>query len=459
MKKTVLFLMNGFGIEQVDSYSVYSKDLMPNLDSYTNEYLFSTIESKATTLEDGLLTFSTGVKLPLTYSLIDRVYTDFGNNKNFNFYIQNIKPESNVHLFCFIESDRILEHLKSFVNFVGSKHQGAIYIHCILTSGDIENYKEIEKTISRIHYDFNNCKVATIIGENKLQVDNLTPYMNMLQNQVGEKWKEISKKFTSLYNLKTAPKDALEFIMNEEFKVEANDSLFFFNYENSNMENLISNLSKVMDCTKTFSLFPIKGIKYPMLAYPKSGISFMNSLNKINGKTLVVSDSNRINKINYYLTGLQQIIPENISYVKSDNGFIDNVNNLKALIEDDFDLIIFDYSVDGVNTIPELKDNLSKLDGLLKTTVDYCTEKEYSLFISSLYGMKKEMPMDNFSKYLVDFASKVPFIVVDPVFKKDNFRIDIGDINNLAHTVLTNVNNTYSGGAVLIKRKGFKFKK
>ena len=43
MKKTVLFLMNGFGIEQLNSYSIYNANLMPNLDSYTKKYLFSTV--------------------------------------------------------------------------------------------------------------------------------------------------------------------------------------------------------------------------------------------------------------------------------------------------------------------------------------------------------------------------------------------------------------------------------
>jgi hypothetical protein len=459
MKKTILFLMNGFGIEQVDSYSIYTKDLMPNLDNYTKEYLFSSIESKATTLEDGLLNFSTGVKLPLSYSLVDRIYNDYANSKNFNFYVQNIRPESKIHLFCFVESDRVLEHLKYFVNFINSKCQNPIFIHCVLTSNDINNYKEIERTITRIHYDFNNCKVATIIGENTLKEFNLTSYMNMLQNEIGEKWRELSKKFNSLQNSKIAPNDVKEFIMNEGFRVEANDNLFFFNYKFSDMENFISSIAKVVDCSKTFSLFPIKGIKYPMLAYPKSGISFMHSLKKISSKALVVSDSKRISKINYYLTGLQSIIPENISYVKSDNGYLDNINNLKAIMDDDFDLIVIDYSIDECSTIPQIKELLSKLDVTLKNVVDYSISKEYSLFISSLYGIKKEMPLDNFTKYLVDFASKVPFIVVDPVFKKDNFRIDIGDVNNLAHTVYTSIDKSYSGGNVLIKKKGFKFKK
>ena len=37
----ILFLMNGFGIEQLDSYNIYNAKLMPNLDNYTKTHLFT----------------------------------------------------------------------------------------------------------------------------------------------------------------------------------------------------------------------------------------------------------------------------------------------------------------------------------------------------------------------------------------------------------------------------------
>ena len=33
MKKSILFLINGYGVEQNDSIDVYSKEVMPNLDN------------------------------------------------------------------------------------------------------------------------------------------------------------------------------------------------------------------------------------------------------------------------------------------------------------------------------------------------------------------------------------------------------------------------------------------
>ena len=39
MNKTVMFLINGLGIEKADSCNVYHENLMPNMDRLMNEYL------------------------------------------------------------------------------------------------------------------------------------------------------------------------------------------------------------------------------------------------------------------------------------------------------------------------------------------------------------------------------------------------------------------------------------
>ena len=87
MKKTVLFLMNGFGVEQLDSYSIYNAKLMPNLDSYTKKYLFSQIATPSYNLVSGYRFFSTGSKYPLSSSLIDSYIDKFDANKNLLFYL------------------------------------------------------------------------------------------------------------------------------------------------------------------------------------------------------------------------------------------------------------------------------------------------------------------------------------------------------------------------------------
>lgn len=452
MKKTVLFLMNGFGIEQINSYNIYNAKLMPNLDSYTKNYLFTSIESKAYDLVSGYRTFSTSSDLPLSYSLIDNYYTKFNENKNLNFYLNSIRPEGKVQLFLFYDSEKSFEHIKSFCNYIKTKNS-KIYLHIVLTSHNTNNYKDIEKIISKINYEFKDIKIGIIVGINSITTQNLTAFMNMFQNEVGEKWKEVTKKISYLQTSKTLPKDVKEFYINDGFKFDVNDSIFFFNYEYFDLSNFILNISKVNNINDYCSLFGMNGVKYPMFAYPSSGISMANSLKKIEAKTLVLLNSENIKQINYYCNGLQNIVSNNICFTKTDNGI--NPNYLKSIIRDsNYDLIIINFQIDNVKTVSELNEKLSRLDIMLKAVHDFCVDLKISLFISSLYGMQKELVVDNFVKATVDFSLKVPFIVIDPVFNKTNFTLGIGNIYTLANTVYTNI-NPKNEGAVLIRKKDF----
>lgn len=454
MKKTILFLMNGFGIEQTGSHNIYSAKLMPNLDRYTRDYLFSSIETSAFNLTEGYRLFSTGSEFPLTYSLIEQFSEKLATNPNLNFFLESIKEEGKIQLFLFVESDKSLEHLKSFLSFIRTKRNSPIFLHLVMTSLNDNSYKDIERIINRVTYDYKDCKIATVVGENILKEINLSTYMNMLQNEVGEKWREITKKFSSLISLKTAPKNVKEFYMNEGFKIEPNDSFFFFNYEMTDMTNFMNDISKLTTQDKYFSMFPIKGIQYPMFAYPSSGISAASSLNKIGAKALVLANEKNMPLINYYCQGLQNIATENIMFSKINESLFLDDNYMKAIVNDtEFDLTIINYQVDDAKDVAQLNHNLATLDKILGNLHDFCLEKKYSLFISSLYGIKKELPIDNFIKASINFSTKVPVIIVDSVFNKVGFRIDLGNIYNLSQTVYTNMNTKYEGGAVIIKKK------
>ncbi len=454
MKKTVLFLMNGFGIEQLDSYSIYNAKLMPNLDSYTKKYLFSQIATSSYNLVSGYRVFSTGSKYPLSSSLLDSYIDKFETNQNLNFYLNSIKLESKIHLFLSLENDKSVEHLKGFLKFIKAKKENKIFLHLVLTSDNIDNYKDVEKLISKISYDITDCKIGIVVGVNSLNAMNLVGLMNMFQNEVGEKWRETTKKISSLVSMKILPKNVKEFYMNEGFKFDVNDSIFFFNYEFADVTNFVNNIAKLTNHDNYFSMFPLKGIKYPMFAYPKSGISMANSLTKINAKALILANSAYIKTINYYCCGLQNVVSPQIAFAKTDGDLLLNQENVKAIIRDsDYDLIIINFQIDDIKNVDELNKKLIKLDGILGYIHDFCLENKISLFISSLYGIQKEMPVDNFTKAFVNFAGKVPFIVIDPVFNKTNFMLGLGDIYNLSHTIYTNINNKYDGGEVLIKKK------
>lgn len=452
MKKTVLFLMNGFGIEQKDSYNVYNSKLMPNLDSYTQKYLFSSIEANTYNFSNGYRLFSTGINTALTYPMLNNYMERFNENPNMNFFLNNVDTEGNIQLYMILENQKNLEHLKNMLKFIREKCSNKIYLHIVLTTMDLDDYKDLEFMINKINYDYKDCRIASVIGINTLKANNIDTYLNLLKNQIGEKWIEISRKFTTLVSSKTFPCDAKEFYVND-FKLTDKDTIFFMNYEYTDLTFYVESITKYFSINKYFSMFPVAGIKYAMFAYPVSSTSITEALKQIDAKALILADGAYIPTINYMANGLSNVLPDNISYSRIDTEPL-NPSKLESILRDsNYDLIIINYQIDTSKTVAELQDKLGKLDVILKASHDICIENKISLIISSLYGMNKEIYVDNFTRAYVDFSAKVPVIVIDPVFNKVNFRLDFGNIYNLAHTVYTNINNSYNGGGVLIKKK------
>ena len=78
--KTVLFLINGFGIESKDSYSIYDKDLMPNLDSLTQKYLFEKLDNNVTNIAEAYRNNSLGISELYNYSIVGDSLNSKDNN-------------------------------------------------------------------------------------------------------------------------------------------------------------------------------------------------------------------------------------------------------------------------------------------------------------------------------------------------------------------------------------------
>ena len=71
MKKNILMLINGFGIERNGSYSIYSNDLMPNFEAIRSTKIFKPIVNEFLDYKSAYRNFSMGINNPLTYSLVE----------------------------------------------------------------------------------------------------------------------------------------------------------------------------------------------------------------------------------------------------------------------------------------------------------------------------------------------------------------------------------------------------
>lgn len=62
------------------------------------------------------------------------------------------------------------------------------------------------------------------------------------------------------------------------------------------------------------------------------------------------------------------------------------------------------------------------------------------------------MLIDEYTKKLVNFSSKVPFIVIDGNIPKYSYRLDFGSIIDLKSTVLKLIDPKFKGKGLIVKK-------
>lgn len=467
MKKNILLLINGFGIEQQSSYNVYSEELMPNMDRLTRERLFVSLSSKDLDYKSGYRNFSIGITEPLSYSLLENNIStlEYKNNQVFKYIVSQVcNCKSKLHIFCYMDSERSLEQLSIYLNELLLYPDMKIIVHIILKGQSMSEYKMIDKSISRLNYEYKGkILIGLVTGIDNMH--DVSPFREIIKSfvtEVGEKWIDISKKLNIFVQTKVPPYKARTFAVNEGFKLEENDQILFFNYSNEDLTNFDKELKmqkyRTIDYTniKYYSLFPTKNdLQIPfMYNFAVSSTYLLESLKSINAKCVVYDSKDKCSFINYYLTGLRNSIDGDLKYVASDDGILYDssrlLENIKTRSEE---LIILNYEIETCTTVEEIEQRLKKIDEVIGVLDSYIHENNMALFISSLYGMEKELLNAKRAVCYVNFSVRVPLVVDDYSYIKSKYSILEGSVYDLSNTILKNINIGYKGNS-LIRKKG-----
>ena len=467
MKKNILMLINGFGVERNDSYNVYSESLMPNLDKLTKERVFVSIPNKYLDYKSAYRNFSMGINNPLTYSLIENNINsgEFEDNQLLK-YIMNetVTHKSRLHVMCFWDSDKTLEHLIPFLKSLHKYNISRIFIHLVLCQNSLEDYKDIAKGLNSLNYDVDpNVKIGVVTGENNLY--NMLNAKDLVKNFVtefGEKWKDLNKKVGVLVQTRTVPKDTRTFSVNPTYKFEENDQVLLFNYNNVDFTQFRKELylqkyrQLDLDSIKFYSLFPVKaeGVQYPfMYNFAVSSNYTLDTLKQIKATCIVMDKAEHCSYINYYLTGLRNTIDDDLKYIPTDDGFIYDENKLLEVIKTyNKDLYIINYEIDTCKTLEEIKNRLASIDKVIGAVSKYCEENSVGLFITSLYGIDKMMYNAKQELVKINFSGRCPLVIADNEISLSNYTVLEGTLYDLANTIFTNINAQYKVPGILKKK-------
>ncbi len=469
-KKTVLFLINGFGVEKKESYSIYDASIMPTFDELTKKHMFSTIDSHVSNYFDAYRNISLDVNELYNYTLLDKdvVNKTLANNS----VLQKVKTDldtrkSNLHIFCLVDTSmKIVDHLKETLKYLNFNQDKKIFLHFVIASTNIEDYKGLVEVFSKINIELAQyATIGFIMGlsaiDNTAKAVDLNFFFKMFISKVGEKWQSFTQKFDVLYATRALPRSTKPFIVNSNFELGKDDMFFFFNYDNINLTNFIDSLAGISFGTEAnnfsyYSLFSVtsnKEIPY-MYNIESAKYSMVSNLESIGATGIVLCHNDQIPIINYFCNGLKNEASETLKFVDI-TPYENDPNSIVSIINQfNNDLIIINYEIDNLETVTELKTKLTTIDNVLKAVYDNINGSKYTLIISSLYGMNKILKTDKGTNANVIFAGRVPFIYIDDFITGKNYLIEQGTINDIPKSVYKNIRRDSKFDSIVEKKNG-----
>lgn len=492
-KPFVVCLMDGMGVEDAKSYNIYSSEVMPTLDAFTNRYLFTTLnssgkgvglsENASATREIGYLNIGAGTIVKQSIEIINSKFDNnmFLNNPNLKQVIDHVTNNgSSIHLITLIGNrygDDSVSHLRKMVEYCNSLGLKKIYLHLYLGANNNSLNKSFMKYTAAIHRILNlypNVKVSIVAGIKYLKdssgITVTKELYKVTVGGIGEHWINYSDAVESNYKRNNLEENIVPFIVDNEGLIKNNDGVVLFNYENdlgSVYTDLLIQPAKYMYTNnsniniKVASLFPLKNeTTINCFSYENVKTSFYNCLNQNGVKHLLIAEKNQIPYINFYFNGcnsaqatqvLSVDLPDSGDYdTNLANRYQFTTNKLIEAVNSDFyDLIIVDYSiVDGNKnrTTENIKNALISLDNCLNQIYKQVISKDGIFYITSSYGLNEVLYNHKDELVGVDFSKKVPFIIVDNQLPKDRYSLVSGNLCDISTTILNTLNINLAEG-------------
>ncbi len=471
MKKCVLLLINGLGIEKPGSYSISIDQTMPQLSRVKETSYFTTAITSSLEYRSAYQRFFLGdtYKSEINYINNNVINDSLVNNPVYqSLNVSTKKENTKFHIFIEPTNDKVVDEVNGLVTKLAFDQNKKVYLHLMLGQQTVTEYDKLIDMVNYIKFHLHgNVTLGFIMGKEYLP-DNLgkneLDYIKKLFFMCSaERWTETDKKLQSLKETNVRPCVVQGFCANNECFISNGDTIMFFNTRRNNYDNLIKGLLQMApEAFKEevdlsfYSLIKLY-TNYNIPSFIEN-IEYADSLANIllahQKKAVIFADKENINLVNFYANGFNSVNNPIINFMLKDDKLYKKEYIEQLLDNTPYDLYIFDYHMDVSKDINHLKEQLSKLDIIIGYLADVCVNK-YSLFITSLYGLKKELPIAEYNNEVVtiDYEMQIPIFFFDYNYPKSKFYLSPGETNDILSSALnciTDDNKIYS----LIKEKG-----
>jgi len=459
MKKSVIFLINGLGIEKPGSYSIDIDQVMPNLYKIKESSYFTTAITSSLEYREAYQRFFLGDTYKSEIDYVKSFVINERTKKNPTFLglknsTSNVKNK--FHIFLEPNNDKVVQQVNNLVELLNLPEGKQVYLHLILSQQTSKEFSNIISIVNYIKFHLDTrIQVGFIIGKESLSEEitkgQLEYTKKMFYYCSCERWSETEKKLQNLQSTRMKPCDTIGFCAINTCNITNGDTILFFNTRRNNYDNFIKAIYQNASSTlgsqyqlETYSLIKLYS-RYNIPCFIDNieyEYSLANILLRNGKKCLIITDDKNINLVNFYANGLNSINNPIINFMKKTDDFY-NPEYIEKLVDDmPYDLIIFDYHMNTATTINALKDDLSKLDIIIKNLGAVC-ENKHSLFVTSLYGLKKTMPVADYNNEMVtiDYEMQIPIFFFDYEYPHSRYDLFPGDTNDILSSALKCITN------------------
>lgn len=456
MNKSVIFLINGLGVEKAGSYSIDLDQVMPNLAKTRETSFFTTAVINSLEYRSAYQQFFLGDThhMELMYLKEHIINDKINENPVYQNFVKDVSiPNSKLHVFLEPTNDKIVEEINDLINTLTLEDKKEIYLHLLLTQQTVNEYQKLINTIDYIKFHINShITVGFIIGKEllseELTREEVITIRNLFFYCSAERWSETDKKLLSLKESNVRPCVVPGFCAINTCNIQNNDTILFFNTNRANYDkyiNIIKSEAPEVFNTEDYSL-PIYSMirldtKHDIPYFADSIVyesSLSNRLKKANKKCLILEQEENLQLVNFIANGLDYVNNPDIQFMKIDYEQLSKKEMIQAIIDQsEYDLIIFDFHMDVSKDINYLKGQLGKIDFVLGLVAEACVNK-YSLFITSLYGLKKTLPLAEYNSEMVtiDYEMQIPIFFFDYRYIRSKYFLLPGETNDILSSAL-----------------------
>ena len=465
MKKVLLLILDGFGINESEIGNAIKLAKLPNLDKIIETYPKSELSTSGEDVglpkgmignsEVGHMTIGAGRTIMQPYSIINNSIKDksfFENDTLLDLMDHVVENNSALHLIGLVSNSSnhsSLDHFYASLALAKIRKVKNVYFHFITDGRDtkVDGAKEFITEFLQKAEKLNLGEIGTICGryyamDNEGNYDRIKKYYDSLVYSAGNNFPNYIKCLDLHYKNNITDEYINPSIITKGCNIKDNDGILFVDFRPERMHELIS----VFNDSK-FNMFERKELLNVKTTCLYSTVDYIDgaytneSLSNTFGKYLVdlgfkqarIAETPKFPQVTYFFDGAEELSNKSIYKImieppkvarfdmKPEMNIVEVTGAALQAMEQDIDFVLVNFCnpdvVAHTGNMNAVVRSLEACDICIGKLLDKAMDNYYDLIITSDHGNVEKMKNEDGSINVGHTASKVPFIVCDESLK------------------------------------------